>query len=201
MSRSLSWLDPQALAGSLARAGVGERAQDVRRRAAAAPGAPPRPLTAAPATAAPPPATAAPPPAPEPPPAEFAPPAGTLGERLEAFCAWLAAGTGAQGVFLADQDGLPVVDKQVGDELVAASALITRFLDLAHSRHRALEDRGLQLQLATGELAYFLQDRGEGGRTCLGFVVAEPVGRATLERVRRGLQRALAGEPSGGESR
>jgi hypothetical protein len=132
-------------------------------------------------------------PEPAPPAQGFEPPAGSLAERLEAFSGWLEAATGARGVFLADRDGLPVVARQVGDELIAASAMVTRFLELAHSRHRALDDGSLALQLEGGGLIYFLQDRGEAGNVCLGFVVAEPVGRDALEHVRRALRRTFGG--------
>ncbi len=200
MSRSLSWLDPEALAASLARAGAGgwrpaataphALGYETMRPARAPqvePAPAPRQAMGGGTEAAPPPAAVAPP--------EFEAPSGGLAERLEAFCRWLAAATGAQGVFLADRDGLPVVARRVGDELVAASAMVTRFLELAHSRHRALAGGSLTLQLETGELVYFLQDRGDADAACLGFVVAEPVGGPTLERVRRALRRAFGGAP------
>lgn len=210
MGRSLSWLEPQALAASLARAGVGRDRPAPVRRPPEAPAAP-EPLVPAagapaatlvqpasrPAALSPPTATDSQQPAA--PPAPFTPPAGNLAERLDALCAWLAMRTGCTGVFLADRDGLPVVERQVGDELVAASVLVTRFLDLAHARHRSLGDSGLALRLASGELAYFLQDRGDMGRTCLGLVVIEPIGRETLDEVQRGLQSALASPRPPGE--
>jgi hypothetical protein len=122
-------------------------------------------------------------------------PEGNLAERLEAFCDWLARNTGCKGIFVADQDGLPVLEKNTGDDLVAASSLMARFLDLVHSRHPAVSDTGLALELRTGDRIYFLQDRSESGRICLGFVAGSPVDGRMLERARQALGSALAGGP------
>jgi hypothetical protein len=188
MRRSLSWIEPQTLAAALQRAGV--EAPTPRRPAAA--GARPAARATAEASAAPPAepliARAGDP---------FVPPEGNLAERLEAFCDWLARNTGCTGIFVADQDGLPVLEKNTGDELVAASSLMARFLDLVHSRHPAVSDTGLALELRTGERIHFLQDRSASGRVCLGFVVAAPVAGPMLELAQQGLAGALAG---GGEA-
>jgi hypothetical protein len=97
-----------------------------------------------------------------------------------------------KGVFVADQDGLPIVEKNTGDEIAAAAPLLTRFLDLVHSRHPFVNDSGLALSLQTGERIHVLQERSDAGRICLGLIVARPVPAPLLELAQQGLSRALA---------
>ena len=187
MPRSLSWIEPGALAAALARAGVGPTAS--ARMASPRP----RPVTAPPPAPPPPPAVAPLPPAPEVAAVSpFAPPEGNLAQRLEAFCEWLSRSLACRGIFVADQDGLPIVEKNTGDELAAAAPLITRFLDLVHSRHPFVDDSGLALALRTGERIHVLQERSDAGRICLGLVVAGPVPTPLLELAQQGFGRALA---------
>jgi hypothetical protein len=192
MRRSLSWIDPRTLAAALEKVGV--EAAPPRRPAAEEARSGVRSTETAPPLASP---------RAEPPGDPFLVPEGNLAERLEAFCQWLARNTGCRGIFIADQDGLPVLERNTGDELVAASSLMARFLDLVHSRHPSISDAGLTLELRTGERIQFLQNRSASERVCLGFVVAAPVAGPLLERAQRALGTALAGDaaPRGGEQR
>jgi hypothetical protein len=196
VSRSLSWIDPGELSAALVRAGVRREPRDRSRpanlyllRAGGAQAEPAEPFAtaAAPRAAGPVPRTA---PAAE----RFDAPEGTLQKRLEAFIDWVTNATGSRRLFVADAEGLVLIERETDHELIAVSSSFMSLLERIRSCLGS-ETRGVMaLDLDEETTLHMVQVRTGLGRFTLGLVAAEPVRRSLSEGLRSGLESVLRPE-------
>jgi hypothetical protein len=122
MTSSISWIDPEGLAKTLARVNRGRRRDDRRRRdrrrssRSEAPPAAEAESQDAVAEA-------------EPVTREFVPPAGALRQRLEAYTDWLMELSGSRSAFVVDRDGMALVDVRTDPNLLAIASSFLRLVE------------------------------------------------------------------------
>ncbi|MEM7480200.1 MAG: hypothetical protein AAF481_03405 [Acidobacteriota bacterium] len=194
MHRSLSWIDPKDLSAALVRAGVRRTPRNQRRSvnvglsrleaeqdgtvaefpSADGPSHRARPV-AVEAIAEPPRAV------------PFEVPSGTLQDRLMAFVRWVEQITECRQVFVADAEGLVLIEHQTAGELVAVSSSFMSSLE----RVRAClgtEPRGvLAVDIDDQQVLQLIQIRSDLGRFHLGCIVTDPLGRSQVNALREGL--------------
>jgi hypothetical protein len=186
-SRSLSWIDRGRWAGLLA--GATEANPPPPRRAA-------RPL--APQVVYPPiappiaqPVRVAPPP--------FSASSRSLEERLQALVAWIEACVPCRAAFIADDNGLPVVE-HLGAEPGQFAAASSILLMLASLRS-LMGDSGGWLSLKLGDaVLHVVEIATPWGRFGIGVVTDDSLPREFLATLSAAVERAFHGEPSQGES-
>jgi hypothetical protein len=157
-----------------------------------APTLPPPP--AAPEPPAPPPAVTAPP---APPPATvypaFSAPSRNLEERLQALIAWIERSVTCRAAFIADDNGLPVVEHIGADpgEIAASSSIL---LMLASLRSLMRDSGGwLSLKLGTAVL-HVVEVDTPWGRFGIGVVTDDSLPREFLTALSVAVERAFFGE-------
>lgn len=196
MSRSLSWIDPAELSAALVRAGVRREPRDRTRpvnlyllragtdRPAEQPFAGPAVARAAGAARRLAPETER----------RFEPPEGNLQRRLEAFVDWVGESTGSGQLFVADAEGLVLIERDTDHELIAVSSSFMSLLERIRSCLGS-EIRGvMSLDLDEGTTLHLVQVRTGLGRFTLGLVSTEPVRRSLSEGLRSGLESVLRPE-------
>jgi len=162
---------------------------------------PPPPLASPPpAVAAPPPAAVAPP-APPPRPAGYRPFVASsrqLEERLQALVAWIEDCVPCRAAFIADDNGLPVVE-HVGAEAGHVAAASSILLMLASVR-TLMRDSGGWLSLKLGaQVLNVVEVATRWGRFGIGVVTEDALPRDFLVALSAAVERAFHGEPSPGE--
>jgi hypothetical protein len=171
-SRSLSWIDRERWEGLLAQ--VTDE---------------PAPAYRAPAPAAPPRATYRP----------FVAPSRQLEERLQALVAWIEACVPCRAAFIADDNGLPVVE-HVGAEAGHVAAASSILLMLASVR-TLMRDSGGWLSLELGaQVLNVVEVATRWGRFGIGVVTEDALPREFLLALSDAVERAFHGEPSPGDA-
>lgn len=171
-SRSLSWIDRGRWEALLARV-TDEPAPAYR---APAPAAPPR--------------IAYPP---------FVAPSRQLEERLQALVAWIEACAPCRAAFIADDNGLPVVE-HVGAEPGHVAAASSILLMLASVRTLVRDSGGwLSLQLGA-QVLNVVEIATRWGRFGIGVVTEDALPREFLLALSDAVERAFHGEPSPGDA-
>jgi hypothetical protein len=201
--------EPLVLKELFARAGVGQGAaarRDAERISFAEP-EPPRPAArversrvAAPAPAEP---------EPEPAPADLPPLAemtdetlgaqvfgeavasATVEERFERFLQWLMGGTGAFAAFVADAEGLPLVNRNAPDSYVAAIGPLDRAQAAIHAFVPSPEAGSATFELEHENVLQVVWADTSAGRLAVGLVLAGPLERVMVTRIRRITQLAV----------
>lgn len=162
---------------------------------------PPPPLSAQPAGAQPAPEPLPPPPAP-PRPAGYRPFATSsrqLEERLQALVAWIEDCVPCRAAFIADDNGLPVVE-HVGAEAGHIAAASSILLMLASVR-TLMRDSGGWLSLKLGaQVLNVVEVATRWGRFGIGVVTEDALPREFLLALSAAVERAFHGEPSQGEA-
>ena len=235
MSRSLSWIDPEALAASLARAGVDSRgaspafqpsvgagtvgtgtvpgalselygAPSTPRPAAQPPAPGPSgipatlaatpesssPSAASPTPAAPEPTTvaaakaaaAAPASSPELVIEKFEPPASRLHARLEAFMEWVERHVPCQEIFIVDEEGLVLMERNSDPTLIAVSSYFLNFNERIRSSLGAQSQGAIAIDLEGGRTLHVVQAETPLGSHALGFTSSHPLHRNVNESFR-----------------
>jgi hypothetical protein len=163
--------------------------------------APPSPPAAA-APPSPPSTVVAAPPPPPPKPAGYPPFVATarnLEERLQALVAWIEACVPCRAAFIADDNGLPVVE-HVGAEAdhVAAASSILLMLASVRSLTR---DSGGWLSLKVGaQTLNVVEVATRWGRFGIGVVTDDALARDFLTQLSAAVERAFHGDPTTGEA-
>jgi hypothetical protein len=184
MDQSLSWLDPNELSQALVRAGLAgvpaTRRSAAPRPAGFRPLEPRRPLPSRAADGG---AEVAP----------FEPPEGTLQTRLKSFLLWVLDLTGCRRIFVVDEEGLVLMERDADPVLVA---LATPFLSLLERIHSCLEETTTQssiaIDLEAGQVLHLVQVESSLGRYALGFVVTQPIRRQLVRCFQEGLSRVMS---------
>jgi hypothetical protein len=150
----------------------------------------PAPPTAAPAPVAAPPRVSYPP---------FVAPSRQLEERLQALVAWIEACVPCHAAFIADDNGLPVVE-HVGAEAGHVAAASSILLMLASVR-TLMRDSGGWLSLKLGaQVLNVVEVATRWGRFGIGVVTEDALPREFLLALSEAVERAFHGEPSPGEA-
>jgi hypothetical protein len=215
-SRSLSWIDRGRWEDLLARvtdepapAYRAPRPGPRRARSNTSPIAARPRHTTGPLPDVPPPPAATPVPAPAPataPPApprptfrSFAAPSRQLEERLQALVAWIEACVPCSAAFIADDNGLPVVE-HVGAEAGHVAAASSILVMLASVR-TLVRDSGGWLSLELGaQVLNVVEVATRWGRFGIGVVTEDALPREFLLALSDAVERAFHGEPSPGEA-
>jgi hypothetical protein len=206
-SRSLSWIDRDRWGALLAAA----TQQPPGRSAARTPPPPPRarrddvagrPVSVAPGAMA----VAAPAPALAPAPVEVAPSyphftcdSGQLDERLQALVSWIEQCVPCRAAFIADDNGLPVVEHLGAEQghIAAASSIL---LMLASVRSLMRDSGGwLSLKMSSAVL-HVVEVSTRWGRFGIGVVTDDILPHEFLSALSAAVESAFHGETSQGES-
>lgn len=172
-ARSLFWVEPEQLAALARRAGAGAPA-----RTPAARETRPREMQQGRERETP-----------------FAPPEGSSEDRMEALLDWLDRLTGSRGSFVADNEGLALVSRGVGDKLPAlATAMCGTWSSLCWGLEVASEGT-LVLELAPGERLHLIPATTAWGLMSLGFVTADVLPSETLKTVQETFRRTVETPP------
>jgi hypothetical protein len=179
-SRSLSWIDRGRWDGLLAR--VTDEPATARR--------PPGPAPAPPATA-----LAAPRPGYRP----FAAASRQLEDRLQALVAWIEDCVPCRAAFIADDNGLPVVEHLAAEagHVAAASSILV----MLASVRTLVRDSGGWLSLELGaQVLNVVEVATRWGRFGIGVVTDDALPREFLQALSEAVERAFHGEPSPGDA-
>jgi len=181
-SRSLSWIDRGRWEGLLARV-TDEPAPAYRPPPRPAPRAMPAPVAAPPRVAYRP----------------FVAPSRQLEDRLQALVAWIEACVPCRAAFIADDNGLPVVE-HVGAEAGHVAAASSILLMLASVR-TLMRDSGGWLSLELGaQVLNVVEVATRWGRFGVGVVTEDALPREFLLALSDAVERAFHGEPSPGDA-
>ena len=143
--------------------------------------------------AAPPPGETPPPPAAAPPadPGFQAPPGDTAG-RLAALAKWVRQTTGAETVFVADEEGLPLTGPEEAMDSMAVSAEILRLMATARRSITLPAEGVLSLALDERRTLHLIECRVDGQGYGIGAVMPGELKRHLAISIRDGLKQALA---------
>lgn len=209
-SRSLSWIDRGRWAGLLATAmeAITPPARRPAARPPARPAGPSRPIPPVPPQAPRPRKTTRPLPnarmLPAVPPLPAAPPpfvtaSRSLEERLQALVTWIERSVPCRAAFIADDNGLPVVE-HIGAEpgqFAAASSILVMLASL----RSLMGDSGGWLSLKLGDaILHVVEIATPWGRFGIGVVTDDSLPREFLATLSAAVERAFHGEPSQGET-
>jgi hypothetical protein len=185
-SRSLSWIDRGRWDGLLARV-TDEPAPAYR------------PLPPGPPPAAPPALLPAAPAAPRPGYRPFVAPPRQLEDRLQALVAWIEDCVPCRAAFIADDNGLPVVE-HLGAEAGHVAAASSILVMLASVR-TLMRDSGGWLALELGaQVLNVVEVATRWGRFGIGVVTEDALPREFLLALSDAVERAFHGEPSPGDA-
>lgn len=105
------------------------------------------------------------------------PPGATLQTRLKAFFSWVIHETGCQRIFVVDEEGLVLMEKNADPVLIAISSSFMNLLERVHSCLESKTQSSLAIDLEADQVLHLLQAETKLGRYALGFVVGQPVAR------------------------
>jgi hypothetical protein len=174
MTSSISWIDRDGLAQTLARMGRHGRlatARPVRREAESAGTGSPEPgavLSLRP----------------------FAAPSGSLRQRLDAFLDWLSGLASGQASFVVDRDGLPLVDRHADADLLAIASSVMHLIGRMNGKTSPAIGQAVAVQLEVGQLV-LLTAATPIGEYVVGYVGREIPNRATQQLAADALRRAF----------
>src|SRR4051812_34209186 len=129
----------------------------------------------------------------------FAPASRQLEDRLQALIAWIEDCVPCRAAFLADDNGLPVVERVGADagHVAAASSIL---MMLAQVRTLVRDSGGwLSLELGAAQVLSVVEVATPWGRFAAGVVTDDALPRDFLLALSDAVARAFHGEPSPGE--
>jgi len=88
----------------------------------------------------------------DPPIEPFEAPIGRLRDRLEAFLDWLMQHSGCRVAFIIDRDGLPLVDRGAGVEMMAIASSVMQLVERINRRTLPVVGQAVKLELEKGQL-------------------------------------------------
>ena len=99
----------------------------------------------------------------------------SLERRFTSLCTWLEVRTNARGIFVADADGLPVIDAAGRDRYVAAASEIVGVLKRLTMVAPELGQGATTLTLGSGEQLVLIGADTDLGRFSVGVLVDRPL--------------------------
>jgi hypothetical protein len=107
----------------------------------------------------------------------------TLDARFAAFARWLEERTGAESVFVADSEGLGMVQSTAGETYVAAAAAIDSLRRELSGLIPNVESGRTTLRPTSGSHVELIWCETSLGRYTVGLVLAQPLGPAWTDAV------------------
>jgi len=112
--------------------------------------------------------------------------------RLEILVSWLMGATGAFAVFVADADGLPLVNRHAPEDYVVATAALARAQEGLGAFFPGMEEPSMIVDLGDGNVLETISAATSAGRLVLGMVVASRLDVNLVREARRALTLAVA---------
>ena len=128
--------------------------------------------------------------------AYFTPPAGPLATRIRAFIDWLRRQVPTQEVFIVDQNGSPVSDREVPADLVTAAVLVSEAARRALKFVPQSAEGSVHLDLPEERKLCVIDTLTAAGAFFLGLVLPEALSARASDRLRRALKRTIESEPA-----
>jgi hypothetical protein len=128
--------------------------------------------------------------------AYFTPPAGPLATRIRAFIDWLRRQVPSQEVFIVDQNGNPVSDKEIAADLVTAAVLVSEAGRRALKFVPVSAEGAVHLDLPEERKLCVIDTITTAGAFFLGLVLTEALSARASDRLRRALKRTIESEPA-----
>lgn len=183
MTSSISWIDRDGFAETLARIGVGSR-QLAKRPRPESPAEPlasetilevaiPEPIAEEESTVP-----------------DFEPPAGPLRQRLQAFMAWLLELSGSRIAFIVDRDGLPLVDREADPDLLAIASSVVELIESIKGRLLLPVGPAVMIELEQDQLMLVAVETPIG-KYIVGQVGDQPLSRELCSATAHALRRAF----------
>lgn len=122
------------------------------------------------------------------------PPDATLQVRLKAFLAWVLHQTGCRGIFVVDEQGLVLMEKNADPVLVAISSSFLSLIDRVHACLDTKTEGSLAIDLDSGRALQLVRADTQLGKYVLGFDVAETVRRDLVQAFRQALVDVMSEE-------
>ena len=119
-------------------------------------------------------------------------PRSTLDARFESFVAWLQAETGARAVFVADAEGLSMVQSETGDGYLVAAGEISMVLDNLKTLLPEVDQGSTLLRLKRQGNVELVWSKTHLGRFTVGLVIQEPLAQEFVSIIKAGLAMVTA---------
>lgn len=111
--------------------------------------------------------------------------------RLEILVSWLMGATGAFAVFVADAEGLPLVNRHAPEDYVVATAALARAQEGLGAFFPGMEEPSMIVDLGDGNVLETISAATSAGRLVLGMVVASRLDVKLVREARRALTLAV----------
>jgi len=118
-----------------------------------------------------------------------------LGRRLEDYLRWVSRRTGSKHIFIADADGLVIMEMDADPDVVGIASLFVSALNQVASTLSATTHGSICVDLAAGESLHVVQAETGLGLHALGFSVSTPAQREVVDSTRDGLVRVMSPIP------
>ncbi|NOY92070.1 MAG: hypothetical protein GXP55_12810 [Deltaproteobacteria bacterium] len=112
--------------------------------------------------------------------------------RLELLVSWLMGATGAFAVFVADREGLPLVNRHAPEDYVVATAALARAQEGLREFFPGMEEPSMIVDLGDGNVLETISAATDAGYLVLGMVVASKLDVTLVREARRALVLAVA---------
>ncbi len=121
----------------------------------------------------------------------FEPPEGSLALRLQHLLDWLGEGTGCTQSFVADHEGLPLLNSDASPAMVAVAASVGTGWKQASSHLELPRARSFSVDLEGDLRLHLLAEPGPWGDLTLGFGTREAVGNDRLTLIAEAFRQCL----------
>lgn len=122
------------------------------------------------------------------------PPGSTLQGRLKALLAWVLHQTACRSLFVVDEQGLVLMEKNADPVLVAISSSFLSLIDRVYACLDTKTEASLAIDLDGGRVLQLVRADTELGKYVLGFDVGEAVRRDLVHAFRQALMDVMSEE-------
>lgn len=126
----------------------------------------------------------------------FTPPVGPLATRIRAFIDWMRRQVPCHELFIVDQQGSPVSDRESPAELVTAAILMAEAGRHALKHVPSAAEGAVHLDLPEERKLCVVDTATSAGPFFLGLVLTEALSARAADRLRRALKRTIETEPT-----
>ncbi len=126
----------------------------------------------------------------------FEPPASRLHDRLEAFMEWVERQVHCHEMFIVDEEGLVLMERNSDPTLIAVSSYFLNFNERIRSSLGAQSEGSVSIDLKGGQTLHVVQAETRLGPHALGFTISQPLRRKVTESFRASLPIVFGQEPS-----
>lgn len=125
----------------------------------------------------------------------FEPPASRLHARLEAFMEWVERQVHCHEMFIVDEEGLVLMERNSDPTLIAVSSYFLNFNERIRSSLGAQSEGSVSIDLKGGQTLHVVQAETRLGPHALGFTISQPLRRKVTESFRSSLPIVFGQEP------